>query len=35
MELLGRSDIKVSEEKVTEATEPVIEWCLFSIRSGE
>jgi putative methanogenesis marker protein 8 len=27
MELLGRSAIKVSEEEVTEATEPVIEWC--------
>ncbi len=27
MELLGRSAIKVSEEKVVDATEPVIEWC--------
>lgn len=27
MELLGRSSVKVSEEKVEDATEPVIEWC--------
>lgn len=27
MELLGRSSIKVNEEKVLDATEPVIEWC--------
>ncbi len=27
MELLGKSAIKVSEEKVEDATEPVIEWC--------
>jgi len=27
MELLGRSAIRVSEEKVVDATEPIIEWC--------
>lgn len=27
MELLGRSSVKVSEEKVEQATEPVIGWC--------
>ncbi len=27
MELLGKSCVKVSQEKVTEASEPVIEWC--------
>jgi putative methanogenesis marker protein 8 len=27
MELLGRSRVKVEEEKVTEASDPVIQWC--------
>lgn len=27
MELLGRSSVKVSEEDVKDATEPLIEWC--------
>lgn len=27
MELLGRSRVKVKEEQVLEASEPMIEWC--------
>ena len=27
MELLGKSRVKVKEEKVLEASEPMIEWC--------